>query len=159
MNLTIPSFLSVESSRILSQLAKAYGFNLSNFQQDIYLRLELEGYNRLVLERHEPQVISLSHYFVQNGDLMSNPDVTFFVCSVPNSSDLLIYPLSITQSVFNIYREVAFLDHGCLSLKSFKAFEMKDLADFCNIWATNIKQQQWFLPDGLPNPNVRSTAS
>ena len=159
MSLNIPSFLSLESSRIISKLAKAYGFDLSNFKQNIYLSLELEGYDRLVLERNERHVISLSHYYVQNGDLMSNPDVVFFVRPAQNGSDLVIYPTAITQSPLGYYQEVAELDPTCSKLETFKSKAMGDLAAFCNTWATNIQNQNWFLDDGQPNPDITCKTS
>jgi len=89
MNLHLPSCLSNDASTILSELAEAYGFDLSQESEDIYLRLELDNYMPLVLERHEAHVISLSHYVEQNGDLMSDPDVSFLI-RASDSEHLLI---------------------------------------------------------------------
>jgi hypothetical protein len=152
-----PSFLSIEASTILSELAKAYGFDLFNQDQDIYLRLELNSYMPLVLERHTPYVISLSHYVEQNGDLMSDPDVSFLVRRPSNSKHLLIFPIAITQSFIGSYREVAYLNHDNSSIKSFYHNSMADLTNFCNQWMSNIFAQGWFLEDAKPNPFVTVT--
>jgi hypothetical protein len=84
------SFLSPTASRILINLASAYGFDLTSPTQEIYLKLEQDNFMPLVLEKHEPHVFSLSHYYVQNGDLMSDPDVTFIIFG--GSNNCLIYP-------------------------------------------------------------------
>jgi len=42
--------------------------------QDFYLRLDQPNYDRLVIERHGETII-VGHYFEQNGDLMSDPEV------------------------------------------------------------------------------------
>ena len=154
--MAVPFYLSSNSADILTQLVKAYGFDLFNFQADIYLRLELENYLPLVIERHEPHVISLSHYYEQNGDLMSNPDVTFLINKHQSElvDEIILCPLTITQSSMGSYREVAFLNSQRDNLKSFKPRSMQDLTQFCDIWATNIQAQQWFLSDGQPNPLV-----
>ena len=155
--LQLHNFLNLESSTILAELAQAYGFNLFDSKSEIYLKLEQEGYDRLVLERNEPHVISLSHYFVQNGDLMSNPDMTFLIKPTLDNTRLLIFPLSYTLSSSGIYREAAELSHDCSSIKSANLSVMNNLADIANTWISNIKAQSWFLPNAKPNPEVTVT--
>jgi len=116
--LQLHNFLNLESSTILAKLAQAYGFNLFDSESEIYLKLEQEGYDRLVLERKEPHIISLSHYFVQNGDLMSNPDMTFLIKPTLDKTRLLIFPLSYTLSPLGIYCEAAELSHDRSSITS-----------------------------------------
>lgn len=150
-----PSHLKLQSTLILSQLASSYGFNLLDWESDIYLKLEQEGFNRLVLERHEPHVFSLSHYYLQNGDLMADPDVTFLL--IKPLSRLIIYPLTFQQDNLGIYREVAFLNSERNHLSKFKPAPIEDLVEFCDTWAANIYAQKWFLPNSKPNPLVTIT--
>ncbi len=149
-----PSIVSPQATEILCQLAQTYGFDLTNSRRKIYLSLEQEGYNRLVLEKNEPHVISLSHYYKQNGDLMSNPDVTFFTQSDGNR--LLLYPLTFTQSNLGIYQEVAELNNERDCLIKYYPLAMKDLTDFCSTWLVNLKAQHWFLDNLQPNPQITS---
>jgi len=146
-----PSSLNLEATNIIRQLTLAYDADILN-SDNIYLRLEQDCFHPLVLERHEPNVFSLTHYYTQNGDLMSDPDVTFLIHRHERS--LSLYPLSITQSALGIYDEVAFLNDKRDGLKSIKPSPMKDIADFCNVWASNILAQGWFLTDSKPNPEI-----
>ena len=154
-NLKTPSHLNLTATILLSQLASSYGFNLLDWESNIYLKLEQEGFDRLVLERHEPHVFSLSHYYVQNGDLMADPDVTFLL--IKPLSRLIIYPLTFQQDNLGIYREVAYLNSERNHLSKFKPAPMEDLVDFCNTWASNIYAQAWFLSKSKPNPSVTVT--
>lgn len=157
--MSVPYYLSPTASNIITQLVRAYGFDLFDFKSDIYFKLEQENYLPLVFERHEPHVCSLSHYYIQEGDLMSDPDVTFLINKHRSDlvNEIILCPLSITQSRLGIYREVAFLNSNRDNLHSFKPRSMKDLASFCNTWTDNIQAQQWFLSDGKPNPNITRT--
>ncbi|MBK8417496.1 hypothetical protein [Candidatus Villigracilis saccharophilus] len=49
---------------------------LEQFQAhtDFHVRFDMPHYNRLVIERHDA-LISVAHYFEQNGDLVPDPDV------------------------------------------------------------------------------------
>ena len=111
----------------------------------------------LVLEKHEPYVFSLSHYYVQNGDLMSDPDVTFLIFN--HFKNRLIYPLTYTQHGLGIYQEVAFLnpERNCIDL--FKLHALTDLVEFCDTWMDNIYAQGWFIDKDQPNPQITVTKS
>lgn len=146
------SFLSPAATQILLNLTSAYGFNLTDTTQDIYLKLEQDNYMPLVLEKHEKHVFSLSHYYVQEGDLMSDPDITFIIFG--GSNNYLICPLSFTQSNLGIYQEVAWLNSDRNCLGKFKPQALKDLVDFCHLWLSNIQTQDWFKDGGLPNPDL-----
>ena len=56
-------------------LLAAHGL-LEAFQQNdsFHVRLDQPGYERLVIERHG-DLISVAHYYEQNGDLVPDPDV------------------------------------------------------------------------------------
>ncbi|MEM9509842.1 MAG: hypothetical protein AAGA16_19530 [Cyanobacteria bacterium P01_E01_bin.35] len=70
----------------------------------------------LVVEQHESYLFSLTHYYQQHGYLMCDPDVTFFLDQ--SGDQLLLFPLSITQSGLDIYREVAFINPSHDNLQS-----------------------------------------
>jgi hypothetical protein len=76
--MSIPSSLSKKSTNILISLASSYGVELLDFNAEFCLKLEQNGYNRLVFERNEPQVLSLTHYYEQNGDLRAEERRYFF---------------------------------------------------------------------------------
>jgi hypothetical protein len=164
MSLNLPSFLSFEASSILTQLVQAYGFDLFDFESNIYLRLEQKGYMPLVLERQEPYVISLSHYDQQQGDFVAVPGVTFLLRPTVDTVDyqkLLLFPLTYRMDGWDLglYQELAFLNDQRDQINSFNSFSMANIAEFCNEWAISIQANQWFLPNSLPNPLVSVSTS
>ena len=77
---------------------------------------------------------SVTHYGEQNGDLMSDPDVTFMV------SGNAIYPATYRNDYVGVDNEYCFInDKGQVVIKEAK---MAELAKFCAMWFTNIKHQQ-----------------
>jgi len=87
--------------------------------------------------------VSLAHNYVQNGDVMADPDVEFLV------TPLGVAPLTFQQDP-GIYRRWAWQDNGQWHVRE---RGQADLTSFCNQWMTNIKHQQWdkkqntFCPD------------
>ena len=59
----------------VEEVLKAHGL-LEKFQSqtDFHMRLKKEPYEPLVIERHG-ELISVAHYFEQDGDLIADPDV------------------------------------------------------------------------------------
>ncbi len=82
------------------------------------------------------KVYSVSHYYEQNGDLMSDPDVTFIILK----TDEKIYPMTFRQDNLGI-DDVFMLIDSDGNLK-YKKHQQKDLGVFCNQWILNIKVQQ-----------------
>ena len=79
---------------------------------------------------------SVCHTYVQEGDLMVDPDVTFAVSKQTGE----IYPLSFEMSgqMYRVY--VNFNEAG--QIESYNPHMQKDNALFCNDWMINIKNQQ-----------------
>lgn len=81
-------------------------------------------------------IYSLAHYYEQNGDLMADPEMTFFVCDT--KTEFLIYPASFRQDNLGIYEESIFKQ---ASWKYSPKFQ-KQHTLFANMWLRNIKYQQ-----------------
>lgn len=80
-------------------------------------------------------IISLAHYYEQNGDLMADPEVTFVV-----ARDDYVFPISFRQDSLGIDRQYVRWEDG----KVFWNLPMQnDLATFCNKWLENIRRQQY----------------
>ena len=87
-------------------------------------------------------IVSVAHYYEQNGDLMADPEVTFVV-----AREDYVYPISYKQAGLGIDREYVRWEDG----KVFWNLRMQnDLARFCTTWMRNIKQQQF--GGRLPKP-------
>jgi len=95
--------------------------------------LEIVGRERL--GEHDVLIASIAHYYVQNGDLVQDPECTFLI---GHMEPIACFPLSFCQGgVTN--QEVARIIDG--SIQS-NAKLQRQIATFCNSWLLNIKQQQ-----------------
>lgn len=80
-------------------------------------------------------IFSVAHYGEQNGDLMADPDMTFW-----KTKDGDYFPCSFQNDYLGVYKEsIVFGETGP---ECFYAKEQADEAYFANIWMKNIKEQQ-----------------
>lgn len=77
--------------------------------------------------------VSLAHNYVQQGDVMADPDVEFAV--MPTG----VFPLTFQQDNLGIYRRWAWQEDGQWN---FHPRGQADLAAFCNDWMCNAEEQQ-----------------
>ena len=83
-------------------------------------------------ERH----YSIAHNFIQNGDVMADPDMTFF-----KAEDGKVYACTFQQDSLAIYRiGLDITPEGVIEHEN--AREQRDQADFANGWMRNIADQQ-----------------
>jgi hypothetical protein len=99
-------------------------------QLDFHVRFEMPGYQRLVIERHG-ELISVAHYFEQNGDLVSDPEVELHY---PTWT-----PTAITQSIG--YRREKFIEREGQTFVDAKFH--REVSSFLSMWARNIQAQGW----------------
>jgi hypothetical protein len=125
---------SPKMQAVIEQMAKQHGLTLS--QPEAYLRLEMPGYQRLVIEAIGLRCISVAHYFEQNGDLVADPDVVFF------TGYEAWVPIEITQAL-GVYRRYAVLDDTSRTLVRIDLRGQAALAAFTEQWAQNLRDQGW----------------
>lgn len=104
---------------------------------DRHFTFTSDGFEPLSLEFPECTfngcpVYGMMHYYTQNGDLMRDPDMSFFV----DRESACIVPMSYEMSALGTYREVfdgepEAVRRGLLS----------ELSDFMNTWTKNILAQ------------------
>ena len=99
-------------------------------QLDFHVRFDMPGYQRLVIERHG-ELISVAHYFEQNGDLISDPEVELHY---PTWT-----PTAITQSIG--YRREKFIEREGQTFVDTKFH--REVSSFLSMWARNIQAQGW----------------
>jgi hypothetical protein len=127
--------------QIIQLLAKRHGADLS--QAGAYLRLTLEGYDPLVIESVRHSRVVVAHYFASHGDLVPDPSVTFFTADPTGW-----IPMGITQ-VLGGSRSYATLTGDGTRLVCISPSRQADLAEFTEMWAQNLVDQQW-LAHGQP---------
>lgn len=87
-------------------------------------------------------LFSVTHYFEQNGDLMSDPDIVFL-----RGQNNRFSPVSFQQDSMGIYQEsVTFACGG--GIESFDFELQKSLASFTATWMENIADQQQLIIKG-----------
>lgn len=89
-------------------------------------------------------LISFCHYYEQNGDLMQDPEVLFFVVDNrtterENIDMVSVWPVFYQMAGLSIYREVMQFKDGKAYVNANK---QRELANFCNTWMQNLKEQQ-----------------
>ena len=99
-------------------------------KDSFHVRFEKAGYQPLVIERHS-EMISVAHYFEQNGDLIADPDVELHYPSW--------VPTAITQAFFG-YRQ-KFIERDGKTYVDTRFH--KQVSSFLTLWARNIKAQGW----------------
>lgn len=125
----------------IEKLAKARGVDLS--QAKAHFRVESGAFMPLVVENIGYNQISIAHYYTQNGDMLADPDVVFWV-----GCDGEWYPVEWTTPavmlggrVLGGFRRYVEVD---LSKQEWVRADIKgqrDLAIFSNKWAANLRAQ------------------
>ena len=100
-------------------------------QLDFHVRFDMPGYQRLVIERHG-ELISVAHYFEQNGDLVPDPEVELHY---PTWT-----PTAITQAFG--YRREKFITRMNDMVLVDRRFD-REVSSFLSMWARNIKAHGW----------------
>jgi hypothetical protein len=119
---------------IITELAQQHKMDLSAPQS--HLRLEKGLYQPLVIEKIGLRQISVAHYREQNGDLLQDPEIVFFI------TETGWYPLEITQ-VFPGWKQIATVDEEKNQIVRAKLRLMESVAEFAEMWADNLRDQGW----------------
>jgi hypothetical protein len=90
----------------------------------------------LIQQTNSGPLFSVAHYFEQNGDLMSDPDMVFIRCQ-----DNKYYPVTFQLDSLGIYQEVVSID-GFTTPQLRDLEGQRQLVEFANVWMVNIQQQQ-----------------
>lgn len=122
------------------------------------IRREVDGYMRLVLENlgaekmHDGRKVvrvSMAHYFEQDGDLIADPDVVFFV--FPETGRAYAAEMSMPSMVINGrerggYTVAAKIENGKMYADPRR---FNDLQRFAAQWISNLKAQGFFKPGAV----------
>ncbi len=137
---------------INKQATKVFATLLNKLQDKDYLKLQSEGFMPLTIEKIATGIettsgkaflISMVHYYEQNGDLMRDPEMVFIVIDkrqhAKDFENLFVYPQMYQQDNLGIYEESVCIEGNRLT--TFIARWQRGHADFANHWLHNINIQ------------------
>ena len=121
---------------VIEALAQRHGIHLN--QNGAHFRLDMPGYDRLCVENIGLNRVAVTHYFEQNGDLIQDPEIVFFV-----GDEILGWiPIEITQ-VIGGWRQYVKLSADRSRPITYRKQAQASLAEFAEICANNIEGQGW----------------
>ena len=120
---------------VIRAMTEKHGVDMTRPQS--YLRLDMPNFDRLIVETIDAHRLVVAHYFEQNGDLVPDPSVTFFVTETGEWA-----PIGVEQALGGRRSYVRMTDDAT-GIASYDADGQADLAEFVEIWAQNIEAQSW----------------
>lgn len=101
--------------------------------------LNAPGFMPLVVERIRPTGLSLAHYYEQNGDLMADPEMTFWHAP----ADGQFYATGFRNDGIAQDRTSVYFKGGSEPV-SFRPREQRGQSSFAGIWMQNLRAQGFF---------------
>lgn len=102
------------------------------------VKLQVGSYMPLVVERIRPDGISVAHYYEQNGDLMADPEMTFWL-----GVDGRYYATGFRNDGIAQNRTSVYFYGGAQPVKFHKR-EQAGQSSFAGIWMQNLRSQGFF---------------
>lgn len=127
------TFSSQMKSTITKILSKHHQLEKFNSSYDFHLRLEMENFLPLVIEKHGKQ-ITVTHYRDENGDLITDPDMEFLV-----GADNEWHPVAL-QLWNGSYHRARWSENG---KEYINPKQLREQLSFAKMWANNLKAQGW----------------
>ena len=123
--------------RIYDELDSLVGTLLAFLHGDVdHLKIECPGFMDLHIDRLTGERIALAHNFLQNGDVMADPDMEILVNEKTRTAEALTFQ----QSTLGIYVTV-YPEPGRVDIRA-----KKELNEFLLHWLSNLKKQGFFPP-------------
>lgn len=120
--------------KLITEITAKYGVDLETDQ--VALKLELPGLMPLVIETPWRGEVAVGHTFVQNGDLMYDPEVVFMI--TPFGWKVLEY----TQHPLGIYQRFGEKTGENVRYRLGELRNVKHVIDFVeHLWADNLRSQ------------------
>ena len=126
--------LNIESTKIMNKMVKMAedGYVKIDNSDGTFMPVILE----VIFEDERMRIISLAHYYLQEGDLMADPEM----CFVYNKGQGVYCPSYFKQDGIGMEEESIIFDRG--EITSVNLMMQKEHTIFANMWLKNIKYQQ-----------------
>jgi len=130
----------MEMETVSAIIRKHGGIEALKADNSFYIRLESAGFMRLVIEYvgegpiNGDPLISVAHYYEQNGDAMRDPEIVFEV-----GDDLRSWtPTEYQQDNLGIYQKAVFKDESGVKINPKL---VGSITSFARTWDKNIREQ------------------
>lgn len=127
----MPEYLNPYAEAVFNQLTR-------DLSPGVALKLDAAKgtFMAVCVEQLTERHYSVAHYYEQNGDLMADPEMTFYRCEHGR-----VFPCSYQQDGLGIYRlGLEITDLGIVEGENPQ--EQADQTAFANQWMKNIAEQQ-----------------
>ncbi len=130
-----------------TRLRELIGRPFGDLRSSRSYRLRTPGFMDLVVEvlpqceETGATVLSLAHYFEQNGDLCQDPEMVVRIFTPTDKRPAMVEALMFQQAIPPIYT-LAYPEPGKVDLKA-----KEDLNSFLSFWLRNLKDQGHRLDD------------
>ena len=111
---------------------KAIGHRHYKFKSKGFMDLIVETWIE-PMKTYDKMILSVAHYYIQEGDMMRDPEITYEI-----TDNLIEIPLTYTQDSLGIYQHVFETREG---IEMINPSLMNELKAFTKIWIRNLKQQ------------------
>jgi len=103
-----------------------------------HIKIENEPYLKLFIEwvgsgPYDTELVSVAHYYTQNGDIMRDPEIVFHVSKMGDWT-----PMTFQQDSLGIYQEAVSVREGSFLINPKL---VRDLTKFARTWDRNIRLQ------------------
>ena len=127
--------LSVASAKTLKKMVEVMedGYAKIDNSEGTFMAVSVEE----IFNNDKCQIISVAHYFEQNGDLMADPEM----CFIYSKARDIFMPSYFKQNGFmGTEQESILMENG--EIKGIRTKIQADHTSFANMWLKNIKYQQ-----------------
>lgn len=132
--------LNKKSTRIFLKLIQKLGTqDCITLQVEEFMPLHVELLQSVETETGVGKLYSIAHTYVQNGDLMRDPEMCFIAVPATDNTQLFVFPQMYQQDSIGLYEESVHITDGKVT-GSIPLWQQSHCA-FANMWLLNIVAQ------------------
>ena len=125
--------LNVAATKILKTMVEMMDDGYVKIDEGSFMAVSVEE----IFSNDKYSIISVAHYFEQNGDLMADPELCFIYIK---ARDLFMPSYFKMDGFFGREEECIVVENG--EIKGIRTKMQADHTSFANTWLKNIKYQQ-----------------
>ena len=132
-------YLSKEATKVMDKLTEGLdeenSYRKLDNQPGLYMAVNVDR----VSEMDAGVIFAVAHNFIQEGDVMADPDMGFLRATTPQGENMY-FPTHYQLDSVGLYQESAVFEDG--KLTGIYRRMQREHTTFANMWMKNIKVQQ-----------------